>query len=133
MSGEPGGQAASKISTEQELRQLNDEWIKALVRRDAITLQRIMADDFVFAYPLEGDDRAQFINDVVSGDLLVEYLNRDNVTVRIWGDTAMVTGRDSAKWTYNGREFTGHYKIIHIYSQRNDCWQLVAVQACPIA
>jgi len=28
-----------------------------------------MADDFVFTYPLEGDDKAQFINDVVSGEL----------------------------------------------------------------
>ena len=132
MSGDQQAHATSKTSIEQELRQLNDEWVKALVRRDAATLERIMADDFVFAYPLEGDDKPQFISDVVSGGLLVEYLNRDNVTVRIWGDTAILTGRDSAKWTYQGREFTGHYKILHVYSNRNDRWQLVAVQACPI-
>ena len=120
------------IEVEQQLRQMNDEWVKALVRRDADTLKRIMAEDFVFTYPLDGDDRDQFVADVVSGDLFVEYLNREHVTVRIWGNTAMVTGLDSAKWVYQGREFEGQYKIVHVYSCRDDLWQLVAVQACPI-
>lgn len=131
MSGESGS-ASSKIETEQELRQLNDEWVKALVRRDANTLDRIMASDFVFAYPLEGDDKAQFIDDVVSGDLLVEHLSRENVSVRIWEQTAVLTGRDSVKWIYKGREFSGHYKIIQVFTQRNGLWQLVTIQACPI-
>jgi ketosteroid isomerase-like protein len=125
-------QIQSKVETEGYLRELNDEWVKALVRRDGPTLNRIMADDFLFAYPLEGDDKAQFVNDVVSGDLRVEFLNRENVGIRIWGATAVLTARDSAKWFYQGREWSGHYKIVHVYSQREDGWRLVAVQACPI-
>jgi len=127
-----GQPASSKFEIEQELRQMNDEWVKALVRRDGETLERIMSDNFFFAYPLEGDDKAQFINDVVSGDLIVEYLTRENVSVRIWGATAVLTARDTAKWHYKGREFTGQYKIVHVYSNQDDRWQLVAVQACPI-
>ncbi|HXM36120.1 MAG TPA: nuclear transport factor 2 family protein [Pyrinomonadaceae bacterium] len=123
----------ARTETEQQLRQMNDEWVKALVRCDGDTLNRIMADDFVFTYPLEGDDRDQFIGDIVSGVVFVEYLNREHVTVRIWGNTAMITGLDSAKWIYHGREFVGQYKIVHLYSCRDDQWQLVAVQACPIA
>ena len=122
----------TQIEVEQQLRQMNDEWIKALVRRDAGTLNRIMADDFIFAYPLEGDDRDQFVNDVVAGELVVEHLNRENLRVRVWGNTAVLTGHDSAKWFYKGREFSGHYKILHVYANRNDQWHLVAVQACPI-
>ncbi len=124
--------APSKFEIEQELRQMNDEWVKALVRRDGETLESIMSENFFFAYPLEGDDKAQFINDVVSGDLIVEYLTRENVSVRIWGATAVLTARDKAKWHYKGREFTGQYKIVHVYSNLDDRWQLVAVQACPI-
>lgn len=120
------------IETEQHLRQLNDEWVKALVRRDSVTLDRIMADDFVFAYPMEGDDKTQFIDDVVSGDLNVQQLTRANVTVRIWGHTAVLTALDSVQWFYKGRDFSGHYKIVHVYSNRDDEWRLVAVQACPI-
>ena len=72
-----------RVEIEQHLRQMNDEWVKALVRGDGETLKRIMADDFFFAYPMEGDDKAQFIGDVTSGVIRVEYLNRENVTVRI--------------------------------------------------
>jgi len=49
---------ASRFETESLLRELNDEWVKALVRRDVATLDRIMAEDFLFAYPLEGDDKS---------------------------------------------------------------------------
>ena len=111
---------------------MNDEWVKALVRGDAETLNRIMAEDFFFAYPMEGDDKARFVGDITSGDVRVEYLNRENVTVRIWGNTAVLTAKDSAKWFYQGRDFSGHYKIVHVYSQRDGRWQLVSVQACPI-
>ena len=125
-------QSDSRIHIEQQLRQMNDEWVKALVRGDAETLDRIMADDFVFTYPLEGDDKAQFINDVVSGDLNVLQLTRENHSVRIWGHTAVLSGLDSAQWFYKGRDFSGKYKIVHIFANRDDEWRLVAVQACPI-
>jgi ketosteroid isomerase-like protein len=123
---------SQRLEVEQQLREMNDEWVKALVRRDSATLGRIMADDFVFAYPMEGDDKGQFITDVTSGSIRVEYLNRENVTVYIWGSTAALTAKDSAKWFYNGREFSGHYKIVHVYAERNGEWRLVLVQACPI-
>ncbi len=123
----------NRIETERELRQMNDDWVKALVRGDAATLNRIMADDFFFAYPMEGDDRGTFINDVVSGAIRVENIARENVFVRVWGDTAVVTAKDSARWFYNGRDFSGHYKVMQVYSQRDGQWQLVSVQACPIS
>jgi len=133
MPDEQSPKPASKIETEQLLRQMNDEWVKALVRGEAETLDRIMAADFFFAYPFEGDDKAQFINDVVSGGVRVEYMGRENVSVRIWGSTAVLTAKDSARWYYQGHDYSGHYKIMHVYSYRNDQWQLVSVQACPIA
>ncbi|HVQ36035.1 MAG TPA: nuclear transport factor 2 family protein [Pyrinomonadaceae bacterium] len=131
----PNGPAAephTRIETEQLLRQMNDEWVKALVRGDAETLNRIMADDFFFAYPFEGDDKNQFISDVTEGNVQVELITRENTAVRIWGDTAVLAGKDSAKWFYRGRDFSGHYKVLHVFSRRDERWQLVALQACPV-
>jgi ketosteroid isomerase-like protein len=128
----PAFEPASKIETEQLLRQMNDEWVKALVRGDVETLDDIMADDFFFAYPLEGDDKSQFISDVSSGVIRVEFITRENTNVRIWGDTAVVAGKDSVKWWYQGRDFSGHYKVLNVYAHRNDRWQLVSLQACPM-
>lgn len=121
------------IEVERHLRQLDDEWIKALVRRDGETLDRLMADDFFFAYPLEGDDKAQFIADLTAGEIIVEHLSRDPVRVRVFGHTAVLTGRDSVTWLFHGREASGQYKIIKVYSLRGGRWQLCVFQACPIA
>ena len=74
---------------EQLLRHMNEEWVKALSARDGATLDRLMADDFVFSYPLEGDDKAQFIADCVSGNLTVKHIHRDQISVRVFGPTAM--------------------------------------------
>ena len=113
------------------LREMNEEWVKAFVEGDAATLDRIMAEDFAFTYPLEGDDKTQFISDLVSGAMKAEYLTRDHVNVCVYGSTAVLTCRDHAKWTYNGREFAGYYKTLHVYAERDGRWQLVAVQSCP--
>jgi ketosteroid isomerase-like protein len=123
---------ASNIAIEQELRQKNEDWVRALIERDAATLNRIMAADCIFTHPLEGDDRAQFVSDVEAGEVRVEYMHRDRVDVRIYGDTAVISCRDDAKWWYGGREISGIYRTLHVYAKRDGGWQLVAVQACPV-
>jgi ketosteroid isomerase-like protein len=120
------------IEIERLIRQLNDEWVKAMVRADPETLERIMAEDFYFTYPLEGDDRTQFIADVTSGDLKIEHISREQLNVRVFGRTAVLTARDSATWLYHGRELAGHYKIMSVFAERNGQWQLCAIQACPM-
>ncbi|HMJ24626.1 MAG TPA: nuclear transport factor 2 family protein [Pyrinomonadaceae bacterium] len=122
----------SAIEVEQHLRQLNEDWVKAMMRGDAETLDLIMADDFFFTYPLEGDDKEQFIADVTSGDLKIEHLVREQVSLRIFGSTAVLTARDSARWIYRGRELSGQYKVIKVFAERGGRWQLCVVQACPM-
>ena len=127
MSGHP-----DTFEIEQHLRHMNEEWVTALTQRDGDTLDRIMADDFVFSYPLEGDDKAQFIGDCVSGDLQVQHINREQVRVRVFGPAAILTARDTSHCVYHGREISGQYKILNVYSKRDGEWKLCAVQACPI-
>jgi ketosteroid isomerase-like protein len=125
------GAADSQI--EHDVRRMNSEWVTALLQRDTATLARIMARDCTFTYPLEGDGTEQFIADVGSGDLSMVSMTRDNVEVRVFGQTAVLTGVDTAKWVYKGHVIEGYYRTIHVYAERDDRWQLVAIQACPIA
>ena len=117
---------------EQQLRHMNEEWVTAITKGDGATLDRVMADDFIFSYPLEGDDKAQFIADCVSGDLKVQQITREQVSVRVFGPTAILTARDTSHWIYHGREISGQYKILNVYSKRDDECKLCALQACPI-
>jgi ketosteroid isomerase-like protein len=117
---------------EQHLRHMNEEWVTAMTNGDGGTLDRIMADDFIFSYPLEGDDKAQFISDCVSGNLRIQHIHREQVSVRVFGPTAILTARDTSHWVYHGREISGQYKILNVYSKRDGEWKLCALQACPI-
>lgn len=118
---------------ERELRRMSSGWITALVQGDTAELRRIMAPDCTFTYPLEGDGTEQFIADVGSGDLNVESMTRDNVEVRIFGQTAVVTSLDTAKWLYKGHLIAGYYRTVNVYAERDGRWQMVTIQACPIA
>ena len=118
---------------EHDVRRMNSEWVAALVQGDGNGLARIMAADCTFTYPLEGDGTEQFVADVESGDLSVESMTRDNVEVRVFGQTAVLTGLDTVKWSYKGHDISGFYRTIHVYAQRDGRWQLVAIQSCPIA
>lgn len=116
----------------EEVRRLSHDWVAAFVGRDAETLRRVMAEDFAFSYPLDGDDREQFIFDVSSGDLTAEIFDRRNVNVRVHGRCAVLTCHDTATWGYKGRTISGEYRTLQVYAERGGRWQLVAVQSCPI-
>ena len=122
----------STIETETQLRQMSDEWVKGMVRADAAVLDRVLADDFYFTYPLEGDDKATVISDLTSGELKIEHFARDHVSVRVFGSTAVLTARDAVTWLYHGREIAGQYKVLIVFAERQDRWQICAVQACPM-
>ena len=122
----------STIEVETHLRQMSDEWVKAMVRADASVLDRVLADDFYFTYPLEGDDKASVISDLTSGELKVEHFVRDHVSVRVFGSTAVLTARDAVTWLYHGREIAGQYKVLIVFAERGDRWQMCAIQACPM-
>ena len=124
---------ANDSQVEHDVRRMSSEWVAALVQRDIETLVRIMAPDCTFTYPLEGDGTEQFVADVGSGDLTVASMTRDNVEVRVFGQTAVLTGVDTAKWVYKGHTIEGYYRSIQVYAERDGRWQMVAIQACPIA
>jgi hypothetical protein len=92
-----------------------------------------MAEDCIFSYVLDGDDKAQFISDIDSGNLRVESLKRENVEVRIYGPTGVLLAYDTANWWYEGQHIQGYYRSIYVYSLHDGQWQVVAIQASPIS
>jgi ketosteroid isomerase-like protein len=118
--------------SEQKVRRLNEEWVEALINKDTATLTRLMDERCIFTDALIGDDKAQFIADIVSGDLQVNSFIRENVEVAIYGPTAIMTALDTADWRYKGQHIQGHYRTIHVYTEREGVWQIVAIQASHI-
>jgi ketosteroid isomerase-like protein len=123
----------STIEDEREIRRINSEWVDALVRGDAATLNNVMDEHCIFSYALEGDDKAQFLADIEAGEVRVDLLKREQVEVRVYGPTGVLTALDTADWLYRGHRIQGFYRTIHVYTNTGSGWKIVAIQASPIS
>ena len=83
-------------SIDQTIRQLDSERIQAQIHADTVALNRIYADDFIGVGP-SGTVRTkpQVISDFKSGGLKFKSITTDDVQVRIYGNTAVETGRST--------------------------------------
>jgi ketosteroid isomerase-like protein len=126
-------QANSAMQAENEIRRIGEQWVDALIRGDIAALYGFMDENCIFTYALEGEDKTQFLSEIQSGDLRVDSLKRDNVEIRIYGSTGVLTGLDAADWLYKGRRIKAHYKTMHVYAERDGNWRIVAIQASPIS
>ena len=124
---------ATTASVEQTLMKLEHEWAEALVRRDVGALDRIMADEVV-GVDSSGAvwSKAQLIANVKSGNFATEVAAAEGMTVRVYGNTAVVTGRYSDKSNYRGRDTSVNARFVDVFVKRAGRWQAVASQETAI-
>jgi ketosteroid isomerase-like protein len=91
---------------EQQLKQMEDDWQKATRTKDAATLKRIIAEDWV-ATDDQGKilKREQYISQTTSNPDVVQSNENTDMQVRVYGNTAVVTGGLTEKGTRNGTAY----------------------------
>lgn len=124
------GQAESR---EQALRKLEGDWYEAFRQRDIAALKRLIADDYISTnHDGTLSDKAQEIAAFESGDLLVESVALDDVKVRVYGNTAVITGSSTWKGRHRGQESRNRFRHTEVWVRRNGQWQIVSWQGTPI-
>jgi ketosteroid isomerase-like protein len=121
-------------SVEQELITLENEWADAWVKRDVAFFDRIIADDYTWTSPW-GDvwTKAQDLALVKSGETVIKSWVLADMKVRVYGDTAVVTGRNTIKETYKGEDVSGQNRWTHTWVKRAGRWHCVAAHSSEIA
>src|SRR5262249_29849009 len=103
-------QPTHHLTDENLLAALDIEYQEAVKNNDAATMDRILADDFVLvtgngtAYT-----KADLLKEARDKTVLYERQEATGRTVRLWGDTAVVTALLWAKGTDRGKPFD--YKV----------------------
>ena len=135
VTGHTSSKRARKIgNTEQAIRQLMKEQANAQQKNDTAALERIWADDFTFTNSSgEVQTKAQRLAEIKSGELKFESISIDDVQVRVYGDTAVVTGRGTVKGQRRGQDLTGQSRSTSVYVKKQGRWQVVATQITRIA
>jgi ketosteroid isomerase-like protein len=123
-------------SAEQELIKLENEWADAWAKRDVAFFERIETDDYTWTSPsgevwtkprdlafvksLKPDKDAPF------SQVIAE------MKVRVYGDAAVVMGRDVIKEMHEGKEISRQERWTDMWIKRAGRWQCVAGQSSEI-
>ncbi len=109
------------------LRQLDQERIQAQIGADAAALDRLYAADFIGIGP-SGilRTKAQVIADFTSGSLRFQSITTHDVRWRIYGNTAVETGRTSMIGQDRGKAVPRDNRFTRVWVERQHRWQLVA-------
>jgi ketosteroid isomerase-like protein len=115
---------------EAEILRLEAARIEAMLKADARELDRLLADDLTYAHS-DGrvDTKAQFIRTYTSGESRYMALDRDTPSVRVYGNTAVVTG--TAKIHVRSPKGDSRFQLgyLDVYARRGGRWQMVAWQS----
>jgi len=124
--------AQSNEEVVAEITKLENQWVQAIVNKDLDTLNVILADDFNGT----GANGATFpkataLDEIKSGAYDVESMTLDEVSVNVYGDTAVSFTSQQEKSKYSGRDSSGHYHFTNVWVKRNGRWQAVATHGSP--
>ncbi|HEV3163608.1 MAG TPA: sigma-70 family RNA polymerase sigma factor, partial [Isosphaeraceae bacterium] len=119
-------------SVEQELRDLEAAWGRAVLERDAGTVDRIVAYEMVATDPAgQIWDKTRYLEQIKIGYGADSYV-LDDLVVRVFGSAAVVTGSvETTQGTTAGASQTMG-RFTKTYIRRQGAWQCVAWQVADI-
>jgi ketosteroid isomerase-like protein len=126
----PTAQQPANSTSEQEIREMIEKYRTATLQRDVATLEKIWADDYVFVNAardvLTKTDR---LANIKSRATTLDSINQEeNVTVRVYQNSAVATSRVTLKGQYSGEPISGQYRSILVWVRGAEGWQLVSNQ-----
>ena len=116
--------------TGDQIEQLEQERTQALLTGDVGKLDTLYANDFF--YNRAGGDsltKAAFLAVFTSGDIKVRRSVREDVSIRLYGDTAVVTGIQHIEANLKGQDTKINLRYLHVWIKGSGGWKLVARQA----
>lgn len=116
-------------NVEQELLKWEKDFERAVVSNDADAIGKFLPDDWVIIDPDGGFiDRARFLSVIKSGQLSHELMESEDVKVRNYGDSAVLTALTRTKAKFMGQEFTTQERATDVFVKRDGRWQCVFSQ-----
>lgn len=124
-------QINAKSEEANEVLKVNEMFDQAWVKQDTVTLKRILSDDYS---GITAEGYAWNKNAAVKPvpGLKFDFGSSVEVTLRMYGNAAVVTGRWIAAGTYKEKPFKDNELYTAVLVKRNGQWQIVANQQTAI-
>jgi uncharacterized protein (TIGR02246 family) len=113
-----------------QLRDVSERWYQAWRDKDAATVERLMADDYLYIGP-NGLvlDRNAILAIIGSPSYRLDHGTRSESVVRAVGrDAAIVRHRWQGTGSYEGASFTDDSRCVMVWEKQDERWRLVLDQ-----
>jgi uncharacterized protein (TIGR02246 family) len=123
------GAATLQAQAEDSVKALETRRGEALLKADTAALSRMMAPEFIEISRL-GQVRtgADNLRDIGAGVLKLTSVKYDSLTVRIYGDVAVLRGIADNTGSMRGFPFSGKIRYTRVFVKRDGRWLAVAMQ-----
>jgi ketosteroid isomerase-like protein len=118
-----------KMSAKEQLLKLEKEFTEAIVANDPKAIGRFVADDWIIINADGGIiDKERFLAVIRSGALTHETMESNDIRVRIYEDSAVVTALVRSKGKFMGQEFSTRERATDFFVRRDEQWRCVLSQ-----
>jgi ketosteroid isomerase-like protein len=127
MAQQPSARPRATMSAERAVQQQDQERIHAQITADTVALRRIYADDFLGIGPTGVmRNKAEVVADFTSHALTYQAITTADVRVRLYGNTAVETGRSTMVGQDRGKTVPRDNRFTRVWVMTAGRWQLVA-------
>jgi ketosteroid isomerase-like protein len=117
----------------REIENLESQWRTALMQNDVVTINRLLADDYLGINPNGTlETKADALAQRRSGTVKISSIDPINMKVRVYGDTAVVTSQVEVAGHDGDRDISGRYHYTRVYSHKSGEWKVVSFEASRI-
>ena len=114
---------------EEELVKVEEEFADAIVKNDPESIERFVTDDWIIINADGGIiEKERFLEVIKSGALTHEMMKSDDMLIRVYGDSAVVSALTRSKGKFMGQEFTTHERSTDVFVRRGGQWRCVLTQ-----
>ena len=116
--------------TESELLRLEKVWNEAHLHADAEALSRLWDDDLTVVVPkMDLIHKSDALGMLRSGRMTFLRYETSELSAKVFGDTAIVTGRLDRTRKMGERQLEDTWRFSKVYLRRNGQWRVVFWQA----
>jgi ketosteroid isomerase-like protein len=114
---------------EEELVEAEKEFTDAIAKNDSEAIERFVTDDWIIINADGGIiNKERFLGVIKSGTLTHEMMESDDMRVRVYGDSAVVSALTRSKGKFMGQDFTTHERSTDVFVRRDGQWRCVLTQ-----
>ena len=113
-----------------ELHGLSERWFQAWLEKDAATVERLVAEDYIYVAPSGLTlDRQAILAIIRSPSYRLDRGTRTEVVVRALGpEAAVVRHRYQGAGSFEGTSFTDDHRCVMVWEKHAGEWRLVMEQ-----